>query len=122
MTEEAIREGFAQLRPQEEYRGLYEAGLCRAIGDWLLGMNATRLYTLKFGDRSRRGAQPLSIGRVQTPTLALIVHRQQEIERFVPEPYWVLSTVYRDTTFTARLDNSEETKKRKTANDPRTRG
>ena len=108
MTEEAIREGFAQLRPQEEYRGLYEAGLCRAIGDWLLGMNATRLYTLKFGDRSRRGAQPLSIGRVQTPTLALIVHRQQEIERFVPEPYWVLSTVYRDTTFTARLDNSEE--------------
>ena len=75
MTEEAIREGFAQLRPQEEYRGLYEAGLCRAIGDWLLGMNATRLYTLKFGDRSRRGAQPLSIGRVQTPTLALIVHR-----------------------------------------------
>ena len=108
MTEEAIKEGFAQLRPQEEYRGLYEAGLCRAIGDWLLGMNATRLYTLKFGDRSRRGAQPLSIGRVQTPTLALIVHRQQEIERFVPEPYWVLSTVYRDTTFTARLDNSEE--------------
>lgn len=108
MTEEAIKEGFAQLRPQEEYRGLYEAGLCRAIGDWLLGMNATRLYTLKFGDRSRRGAQPLSIGRVQTPTLALIAHRQQEIERFVPEPYWVLSTVYRDTTFTARLDNSEE--------------
>ena len=108
MTEEAIKEGFAQLRPQEEYRGLYEAGLCRAIGDWLLGMNATRLYTLKFGDRSRRGTQPLSIGRVQTPTLALIVHRQQEIERFVPEPYWVLSTVYRDTTFTARLDNSEE--------------
>ena len=108
MTEEAIREGFAQLRPQEEYRGLYEAGLCRAIGDWLLGMNATRLYTLKFGDRSRRGAQPLSIGRVQTPTLALIVHRQQEIERFVPEPYWVLSTVYRDTTFTARLDTGEE--------------
>lgn len=115
MTEEAIREGFAQLRPQEEYRGLYEAGLCRAIGDWLLGMNATRLYTLKFGDRSRRGAQPLSIGRVQTPTLALIVHRQQEIERFVPEPYWVLSTVYRDTTFTARLDTGEEEEEAKTA-------
>ena len=115
MTEEAIREGFAQLRPQEEYRGLYEAGLCRAIGDWLLGMNATRLYTLKFGDRSRRGAQPLSIGRVQTPTLALIVHRQQEIERFVPEPYWVLSTVYRDTTFTARLDTGEEEEEGKTA-------
>lgn len=115
MTEEAIREGFAQLRPQEEYRGLYEAGLCRAIGDWLLGMNATRLYTLKFGDRSRRGAHPLSIGRVQTPTLALIVHRQQEIERFVPEPYWVLSTVYRDTTFTARLDTGEEEEEGKTA-------
>ena len=115
MTEEAIKEGFAQLRPQEEYRGLYEAGLCRAIGDWLLGMNATRLYTLKFGDRSRRGAQPLSIGRVQTPTLALIVHRQQEIERFVPEPYWVLSTVYRDTTFTARLDTGEEEEEGKTA-------
>lgn len=115
MTEEAIREGFAQLRPQEEYRGLYEAGLCRAIGDWLLGMNATRLYTLKFGDRSQRGTQPLSIGRVQTPTLALIVHRQQEIERFVPEPYWVLSTVYRDTTFTARLDTGEEEEEGKTA-------
>ena len=120
MTEEAIREGFAQLRPQEEYRGLYEAGLCRAIGDWLLGMNATRLYTLKFGDRSRRGAQPLSIGRVQTPTLALIVHRQQEIERFVPEPYWVLSTVYRDTTFTARLDTGEEEEEGKTAERKRT--
>lgn len=120
MTEEAIKEGFAQLRPQEEYRGLYEAGLCRAIGDWLLGMNATRLYTLKFGDRSRRGAQPLSIGRVQTPTLALIVHRQQEIERFVPEPYWVLSTVYRDTTFTARLDTGEEEEEAKTAERERT--
>ena len=120
MTEEAIREGFAQLRPQEEYRGLYEAGLCRAIGDWLLGMNATRLYTLKFGDRSRRGAQPLSIGRVQTPTLALIVHRQQEIEHFVPEPYWVLSTVYRDTTFTARLDTGEEEEEGKTAERERT--
>ena len=120
MTEEAIREGFAQLRPQEEYRGLYEAGLCRAIGDWLLGMNATRLYTLKFGDRSRRGAQPLSIGRVQTPTLALIVHRQQEIECFVPEPYWVLSTVYRDTTFTARLDTGEEEDEGKTAERERT--
>lgn len=120
MTEEAIREGFAQLRPQEEYRGLYEAGLCRAIGDWLLGMNATRLYTLKFGDRSRRGAQPLSIGRVQTPTLALIVHRQQEIERFVPEPYWVLSTVYRGTTFTARLDTGEKEEEAKTAEQERT--
>ena len=100
LTEEAIREGFAHLRPQDDYRPLYEAGLCRAIGDWLLGMNATRLYTLKYG-RRERGAQPLSIGRVQTPTLALIVRRQQEIENFHPEPYWVLSTLYRDTTFTA---------------------
>lgn len=109
MTEEAIREGFATLRPQADYQGLYEAGLCRAIGDWLLGMNATRLYTLKFGDNTRqRGAQPLSIGRVQTPTLALVVQRQLEIERFRPEPYWVLSTIYRDTTFTARIDNEED--------------
>lgn len=100
LTEEAIREGFARLRPQDDYRPLYEAGLCRAIGDWLLGMNATRLYTLKYG-RRERGAQPLSIGRVQTPTLALIVRRQQEIENFSPEPYWVLSTLYRGITFTA---------------------
>ncbi len=107
MTEEAIREGFAQLHPQEEYQGLYEAGLCRAIGDWLLGMNATRLYTLKFGN-SQRGAQPLSIGRVQTPTLALIVRRQQEIQAFRPEPYWVLSTRYREIVFTARLDDESE--------------
>ena len=109
MTEEAIREGFARLRPQADYQGLYEAGLCRAIGDWLLGMNATRLYTLKFGDNNRRkGAQPLSIGRVQTPTLALIVHRQLEIQNFRPEPYWVLSTIYRDTTFTARMEDDGE--------------
>ena len=109
MTEEAIREGFARLRPQADYQGLYEAGLCRAIGDWLLGMNATRLYTLKFGDNNRRkGAQPLSIGRVQTPTLALIVHRQLEIQNFRPEPYWVLSTIYRDTTFTARMEGDDE--------------
>lgn len=101
LTEEAIREGFTKLLPQDEKHSLYEAGLCRAIGDWLLGMNATRLYTLKYG-RQERGAQPLSIGRVQTPTLALIVRRQQEIERFVPQPYWVLTTVYRDTTFTAQ--------------------
>lgn len=101
LTEESIREGFQTLRPQEEYKPLYEAGLCRAIGDWLLGMNATRLYTLKYGDRSKRGAQPLSIGRVQTPTLALIVKRQMEIDHFKPEPYWVLTTVYRDTTFNA---------------------
>ena len=101
LTEESIREGFQTLRPQEEYKPLYEAGLCRAIGDWALGMNATRLYTLKYGDRSKRGAQPLSIGRVQTPTLALIVKRQMEIDHFKPEPYWVLTTVYRDTTFNA---------------------
>ena len=117
MTEEAIREGFQKLRPQADYQGLYEAGLCRAIGDWLLGMNATRLYTLKFGDNQRRkGAQPLSIGRVQTPTLALIVHRQQEIEQFRPEPYWVLSTIYRDVTFTARVEQDEEEAEAKTAN------
>ena len=109
MTEEAIREGFARLRPQSDYQGLYEAGLCRAIGDWLLGMNATRLYTLKYGDNNRRrGAQPLSIGRVQTPTLAMIVERQHEMQNFQPEPYWVLSTIYRDVTFTARLEADDE--------------
>ena len=107
LTEESIREGFAQLKPQENYKSLYEAGLCRAIGDWLLGMNATRLYTLKYG-RQEKGVPPLSIGRVQTPTLALIVRRQQEIENFVPEPYWVLTTVYRDTTFTAIMEDPNE--------------
>ena len=106
MTDEAIREGFANLQPQEKYQKLYEAGLCRAIGDWLLGMNATRLYTLKYGQRSY-GTPPLSIGRVQTPTLALIVRRQQEIENFKPEPYWVLTTEYRDTTFTALMEEGE---------------
>ena len=112
MTEEAIREGFANLRPHQDYQGLYEAGLCRAIGDWLLGMNATRLYTLKSGDNNRRrGAQPLSIGRVQTPTLAMIVARQLDIQNFQPEPYWVLSTVYRDITFTARLDADDDEEK-----------
>ena len=97
MTDEAIREGFANLKDQDDYQPLYLAGLSRAIGDWLLGMNATRLYTLKYG----QNRQVLSIGRVQTPTLALIVNRQKEIENFKPEPYWVLATVYRDTTFTA---------------------
>lgn len=112
MTEEAIREGFANLRPHQDYQGLYEAGLCRAIGDWLLGMNATRLYTLKYGDNNRRrGAQPLSIGRVQTPTLAMIVARQLDIQNFQPEPYWVLSTVYRDVIFTARLDADDDEEK-----------
>ena len=97
MTDEAIREGFSNLKDQQDYQPLYLAGLSRAIGDWLLGMNATRLYTLKYG----QNRQVLSIGRVQTPTLALIVNRQKEIDNFKPEPYWVLATVYRDTTFTA---------------------
>ena len=97
MTDEAIKEGFRTLRDQADYQPLYMAGLCRAIGDWILGMNATRLYTLKYG----QNRQVLSIGRVQTPTLALIVNRQKEIDQFVPEPYWVLSTLYRDTLFTA---------------------
>ena len=97
LTEESIKEGFKALKDQSDYQSLYEAGLSRAIGDWLLGMNATRLYTLKYG----QNRQVLSIGRVQTPTLALIVNRYHEIVNFKPEAYWVLSTVYRDTTFTA---------------------
>ena len=97
LTEESIKEGFKTLKDQVDYQSLYEAGLSRAIGDWLLGMNATRLYTLKYG----QNRQVLSIGRVQTPTLALIVYRYHEIANFKPEAYWVLSTVYRDTTFTA---------------------
>lgn len=101
LTEESIREGFQALKPQTDYTSLYEAGLCRAIGDWMLGMNATRLYTLKYGANRAPGVPPLSIGRVQTPTLALIVRRQEEIEHFKPEPYWVLTTRYRDTVFTA---------------------
>lgn len=97
LTEEAIREGFAELKDQSDYQSLYEAGLSRAIGDWLLGMNATRLYTLKYG----HNRQVLSIGRVQTPTLALIVNRFEEIQNFKPETYWTLSTLYRNTLFTA---------------------
>ena len=97
MTDEAIREGFATLKDQSNYQSLYMAGLSRAVGDWLLGINCTRLYTIKYGQNH----QVLSIGRVQTPTLALIVNRQKEIDNFKPEPYWVLATVYRDTTFTA---------------------
>lgn len=110
MTDEAIRDGFATLHDQTDYNPLYMAGLCRAIGDWILGMNATRLYTLKYGQRG----QVLSIGRVQTPTLALIVNRQREIDNFKPVPYWVLSTIYRDTLFTAtkgRFDTKEEGEK-----------
>jgi len=107
LTEESIREGFSKLRDQSEFQSLYEAGLSRAIGDWTLGMNATRLYTLKYGQNK----QVLSIGRVQTPTLALIVARQKEIENFQPEAYWELKTVYRDTTFSAtqgRFSTEEE--------------
>ncbi len=107
LTEEAIREGFNTLHEASDYQRLYEAGLCRAIGDWLLGMNATRLYTLKYG----QNRQVLSIGRVQTPTLALIVRRYEEIANFVPEQYWELKTTYRDTVFSAtrgRLKSQEE--------------
>lgn len=105
LTTEAIQEGFRSLKPQEDYQRLYEAGLMRAIGDWLLGMNATRAYTLRYRQENR---QVLSIGRVQTPTLALIVRRQQEIERFVPRTYWELKTVYRNTQFSAVTRKSDE--------------
>ncbi len=97
MTDEAIREGFQKLKDQQAYQPLYLAGLSRAIGDWLLGINATRLYSIKYGQPGK----PLSVGRVQTPTLALIVNRQKEINNFKPEPYWVLATIYRETQFTA---------------------
>lgn len=110
LTEESIREGFQKLREQSDFDKLYEAGLSRAIGDWLLGMNATRLYTVKYG----QNRSILSIGRVQTPTLALIVNRQLEIENFKPEPYWELKTIYRDTTFSAtkgRFTTQEEGEK-----------
>lgn len=110
MTDEAIKDGFNSLKDQKEYQPLYLAGLSRAIGDWLLGMNATRLYTLKYG----QNRQVLSIGRVQTPTLALVVNRQKEIDNFIPEAYWVLSTIYRDTMFTAtsgKISNKEEGEK-----------
>ena len=104
LTEEAIREGFSKLKDQSEFQSLYEAGLSRAIGDWTLGLNATRLYTLKYGQHK----QVLSIGRVQTPTLAMIVRRQLEIEHFVPRQYWELKTIYRDTTFSAITRKSDE--------------
>lgn len=110
LTEESIREGFEKLKEQSEFQPLYEAGLSRAIGDWLLGINATRLYTLKYGG----GKQVLSIGRVQTPTLALIVNRYHEIANFKPEVSWEVKTVYRDTTFTAvkgKFDNKEKAEK-----------
>ncbi|MBQ7819730.1 MAG: DNA topoisomerase 3 [Bacteroidales bacterium] len=110
LTEESIRDGFNTLKQQDDFNKLYEAGLSRAIGDWLLGINATRLYTVKYG----QNRQILSVGRVQTPTLALIVNRQLEIENFVPTPYWELKTVYRDTTFSAakgKYDSVEEGQK-----------
>lgn len=108
LTDEAIREGFKTLRPQEDLVPLYEAGLCRAIGDWILGINATRLYSLKYrSDRS----QIISVGRVQTPTLALIVNRQKEIDDFVPKDSWELRTIYRNVTFTAQVKNFEEQEK-----------
>ena len=109
LTEEAIREGFQTLKDQKEYQSLYEAGLSRAIGDWTLGLNATRLYTMKY--QQQRG-QVLSIGRVQTPTLALIVNRQKEIEDFVPRQSWLLTTLYRDVKFTAvTIDEDAEAEK-----------
>ena len=104
LTEEAIKEGFAKLKDQKDFQPLYEAGMSRAIGDWLLGMNATRLYTVKYG----QNRQVLSIGRVQTPTLALIVNRQLDIENFQPKQYWELKTMYRDTTFSALIRKSDE--------------
>jgi DNA topoisomerase-3 len=111
LTEDAIREGFQKLKDQSEYQRLYEAGMMRAIGDWLLGMNATRAYTLRYTKGVGKDKQVLSIGRVQTPTLALIVRRHLEIENFVPQPYWELKTIYRDTTFSVtegRFDSEEK--------------
>ena len=108
LTEEAIAEGFRQLKDQTDYQRLYEAGLMRAIGDWLLGMNATRAYTIRYARGAGKSRQVLSIGRVQTPTLALVVKRQAEIERFVPKTYWELKTLYRDTLFTAQLPAEED--------------
>ena len=106
LTEEAIREGFQTLKDQQEYEPLYLAGLSRAIGDWMLGMNATRLYTLKYRPQGRSN-QVLSIGRVQTPTLAMIVNRQKEIENFEPRQSWILYTMYKDTRFTAIAHDEE---------------
>lgn len=104
LTDEAVREGFTHLRAHQELDSLYEAGICRAIGDWILGINATRLYSLKYG----QGGQILSVGRVQTPTLALVVQRQKEIDEFVPKDYWELKTRYRDTLFSAQVKGFED--------------
>jgi len=103
LTEEAIREGFQTLKDQSEYQHLYEAGMMRAIGDWLLGMNATRAYTIRYAKGTGKDRQVLSVGRVQTPTLALVVRRQAEIDNFVPRTYWELKTNYRDTLFSAQI-------------------
>ena len=111
LTEDAIRQGFAQLKPGSDFDSLYQAGKSRAIGDWLLGLNATRLFTLKYANGSR---QTLSIGRVQTPTLAMIVNRHHEIANFVPQPFWELKTVYRDTIFSStngRFQKEEDAQK-----------
>ena len=108
LTEEAIRDGFQQLKDQSEYQHLYEAGLMRAIGDWLLGMNATRAYTIRYAQGTGRNRQVLSVGRVQTPTLALVVKRQAEIENFKPRTYWELKTNYRDTLFNAQIPVEED--------------
>ena len=108
LTEEAIRDGFQQLKDQTEYQHLYEAGLMRAIGDWLLGMNATRAYTIRYAQGIGRNRQVLSVGRVQTPTLALVVKRQAEIENFKPRTYWELKTTYRDTLFNAQIPVEED--------------
>ena len=103
LTEEAIRDGFQKLKDQSEYQHLYEAGMMRAIGDWLLGMNATRAYTIRYAQGRGKERQVLSVGRVQTPTLALVVKRQAEIENFVPRTYWELKTNYRDSLFSAQI-------------------
>ena len=108
LTEEAIRDGFQQLKDQSEYQHLYEAGLMRAFGDWLLGMNATRAYTIRYAQGTGRNRQVLSVGRVQTPTLALVVKRQAEIENFKPRTYWELKTTYRDTLFNAQIPVEED--------------
>ena len=108
LTEDAIREGFQTLKDQKEYQSLYEAGLMRAIGDWLLGMNATRAYTIRYARGTGKDRQVLSVGRVQTPTLALVVKRQAEIDHFVPRTYWELKTIYRDTLFSAQLPAEED--------------
>lgn len=107
LTDEAIREGFKNLRPQSDFDNLYMAGLSRAVGDWVLGMNATRLFSLKYSVPGK----VLSVGRVQTPTLAIVVERQQEIDNFVARPYWDIVTDYRDVTFAGvdlRCDDKEK--------------